>query len=396
MYSKKMYEYGSQKSVIREIFAYGQEKKRELGEDAVFDFSLGNPSIPAPDSVKKAIMDILEHANPVDIHGYTAAQGDVSARKALADSVNRRFSITVGPDNFYLTCGAAASLCCLIRALTNPGDEWIVFAPYFPEYKCFVEAAEGIVKEVPPRMEDFQIDLSAFENTLSEKTKAVIVNSPNNPSGVVYSEETIKEMTAILKKKEEEYGHPIFLVADEPYREIVYDGVEVPYLPEYYHNTLVAYSYSKSLSLPGERIGYILVPDEVTESKAVYSAVCGAGRSMGFVCAPSLFQQVISRCVDEVGDIEAYKRNRDLLYGAFIKMGYQCVKPEGAFYLFVKTLEEDAEAFCKKAREKYNLLLVPSDSFGCKGYMRVSYCVSYDMIERSLPLFEKLKKDYEE
>lgn len=396
MYSKKMYQYGSQKSVIREIFAYGQEKKRELGEDAVFDFSLGNPSIPAPDSVKKAIIDILENTNPIEVHGYTAAQGDLDTRKVLADSVNRRFSITVGPDNFYLTCGAAASLCCIIRAITNPGDEWIVFAPYFPEYKCFVEAAEGVVKEVPPRMKDFQIDFAAFESALSAKTKAVIVNSPNNPSGAVYSAETIKKMTTILKNKEKEYGHPIFLVADEPYREIVYDGMEVPYLPEYYDNTLVAYSYSKSLSLPGERIGYILVPDAVTESKAIYSAVCGAGRSMGFVCAPSLFQQVLARCVDEVGDIEAYKKNRDLLYGELTRMGYECVKPDGAFYLFVKTLEEDADAFCKKAREKYNLLLVPSDSFGCKGYMRVSYCVSYEMIEKALPFFEKLKKDYEE
>lgn len=396
MYSKMMYQYGSQKSVIREIFAYGQEKRRELGEEAVFDFSLGNPSIPAPESVKKAIMDILENTNPVDVHGYTAAQGDLHTRKVLADSVNRRFNMTVGPDNFYLTCGAAASLCCIIRAITNPGDEWIVFAPYFPEYKCFVEAAEGVVKEVPPRMEDFQIDLEAFEAALSNKTKAVIVNSPNNPSGAVYSAQTIEKMTTILTNKEKEYGHPIFLVADEPYREIVYDGVEVPYLPEYYNDTLVAYSYSKSLSLPGERIGYILVPDAVTESKTIYSAVCGAGRAMGFVCAPSLFQQVIARCADEVGDIEAYKKNRDLLYGNLTQMGYECVKPDGAFYLFVKTLEEDADAFCKKAREKYNLLLVPGDSFGCKGYMRVSYCVSYEMIERAIPFFEKLKKDYEE
>lgn len=396
MYSEKMYQYGSQKSVIREIFAYGQEKKRELGEDAVFDFSLGNPSIPAPESVKKAILDILEQRNPIDVHGYTAAQGDYHTRKILADSVNRRFAMKVGPDNFYLTCGAAASLCCLIRAITNPGDEWIVLVPYFPEYKCFVEAADGVVKEVPPRVEDFQIDLSALESALSKKTKAIIVNSPNNPSGAVYSGETIEQMASILQKKEEEYGHPIYLIADEPYREIVYDGIEVPYLPKYYKDTLVAYSYSKSLSLPGERIGYILVPDQVTESKKIYSAICGAGRAMGFVCAPSLFQQVIARCVDEVGNIEAYKKNRDLLYGALIRMGYECVKPDGAFYLFVKTLEEDADAFCRKARETYNLLVVPGDSFGCPGYMRVSYCVSYEMIQKALPLFEKLKKDYEE
>jgi aspartate aminotransferase len=395
MYSKMMYGYGSQKSVIREIFAYGQEKKRELGEDAVFDFSLGNPSIPAPESVKEALLELLETESPIALHGYTAAQGDLQVRQTLADSVNRRFGMNVNADNFYMTCGAAASLCCTIRALTNPGDEWVVFAPYFPEYKCFVEAAAGVVKEVPPRYEDFQIDLPAFEKTLNEKTKAVIVNSPNNPSGAVYSEETIKQLTNILKDKEQEYGHPIFLVADEPYREIVYGEVEVPYLPKYYENTIVCYSYSKSLSLPGERIGYILVPDQVTESKAIYAAVCGAGRAQGFVCAPSLFQRVIEKCVDDVGDIQAYQENRDLLYGSLTEMGYDCVKPEGAFYLFVKTLEEDANAFCKKAREKYNLLLVPSDSFGCNGYMRVSYCVSYEMIERALPFFAQLKKDYE-
>lgn len=395
MYSEMMYQYGSQRSVIREIFAYGQEKIRELGPDAVFDFSLGNPSIPAPDSVKEAVFDILEQESPIAVHGYTAAQGDLQVRQNLADSVNRRFQITVGPDNFYLTCGAAASLCCAIRALTNPGDEWIVFAPYFPEYKCFVMAAAGVVKEVPPRLLDFQVDLAKFEETISEKTKAVIINSPNNPSGAVYSKETIEEMTDILKKKEKEYGHPIFLIADEPYREIVYGDVEVPYLPEYYEDTIVCYSYSKSLSLPGERIGYILVPDQVTESEKIYSAVCGAGRSMGYVCAPSLFQRVIGKCVDDIGDIEAYKKNRDLLYGSLTDMGYECVKPDGAFYLFVKTLEPDANEFCRKAREKYNLLLVPSDSFGCSGYMRVSYCVAYDMIERALPLFEQLKKDYE-
>lgn len=395
MYSKMMYGYGSQKSVIREIFAYGQEKVRELGPEAVFDFSLGNPSIPAPESVEQAIVEILKKEGPVAVHGYTAAQGDLQVRQTLADSVNRRFKVTVGADNFYLTCGAAASLCCTIRALTNPEDEWVVFAPYFPEYKCFVEAAFGVVKEVPPRLEDFQIDMEAFREALSEKTKAVIVNSPNNPSGAVYSEKTIKELTDILKEKEEEYGHPIFLVADEPYREIVYGDVKVPYLPEYYKDTIVCYSYSKSLSLPGERIGYILVPDQVTESKNIYAAICGAGRALGFVCAPSLFQRVIAKCVDDIGDIEAYKKNRDLLYGSLTDMGYECVKPEGAFYLFVKTLEPDADEFCKKAREKYNLLLVPSDSFGCTGYMRVSYCVSYEMIERALPLFEKLKKDYE-
>lgn len=395
MYSKMMYGYGSQKSVIREIFAYGQEKVRELGPEAVFDFSLGNPSIPAPESVEQAIVEILKKEGPVAVHGYTATQGDLQVRQTLADSVNRRFKVTVGADNFYLTCGAAASLCCTIRALTNPEDEWVVFAPYFPEYKCFVEAAFGVVKEVPPRLEDFQIDMEAFREALSEKTKAVIVNSPNNPSGAVYSEKTIKELTDILKEKEEEYGHPIFLVADEPYREIVYGDVKVPYLPEYYKDTIVCYSYSKSLSLPGERIGYILVPDQVTESKNIYAAICGAGRALGFVCAPSLFQRVIAKCVDDIGDIEAYKKNRDLLYGSLTDMGYECVKPEGAFYLFVKSLEPDADEFCKKAREKYNLLLVPSDSFGCTGYMRVSYCVSYEMIERALPLFEKLKKDYE-
>ena len=394
MYSEKMYQYGSQKSVIREIFAYGQKKIREEGPEAVYDFSLGNPSIPAPEKVTEELVKILTETDPVAVHGYTAAQGDLQLREKLAESVKERFGFETNAEEFYITCGAAASLCCVIRALTEPEDEWILFAPYFPEYKCFVEAAGGRVKTTAPEEKTFQINMEDFEKNITEKTKAVIINSPNNPSGVVYSVETIKKLAEILNRKEEEYGHPVFLIADEPYREIVYENVEVPYLPKYYQNTIVCYSYSKSLSLPGERIGYILIPGQVTEGRKIYSAVCGAGRSMGYVCAPSLFQKLLIRCMNETSDMEAYRENRNLLYGQLTSMGYECVKPQGAFYLFVKTPEPDADIFCKKAREKYNLLLVPGDSFGCPGYMRVSYCVSNEMIRRSLPFFEKVMEEY--
>ncbi len=391
MISEKCYQLGSRSSVIREIFAFGQKRKAEVGADKVYDFSLGNPSIPAPESVKRAILDLLDSGE--EIHAYTAAAGDASVRRVIARSLNRRFGEEFTENNIFMTCGAAASLNISIHALVNAGDEVIVFAPFFPEYRCWVEGVGAKLLVTPPRIPDFQIDFEAFQRALSPKTKAVIVNSPNNPSGVVYSEETIRRLADTLRRKSEEYGSPIYLITDEPYREIVYDGLKVPFVTRYYENTLVCYSYSKSLSLPGERIGYIAVPERVHESARVMAAIAGAARVLGYVCAPSLFQQVIARCVEDTGDINAYKRNRDLLYQGLTEAGYTCVMPQGAFYLFVKALEEDACAFSEKAK-KYDLLLVPGDDFGCPGYVRVAYCVAKKTIVDSMPAFQKLAREY--
>lgn len=387
-----MHQLGSNKSAIRELFAYGQMRAAQVGPDKVYDFSLGNPSVPAPAAVKEAILELLEEPSLV-VHGYTAAQGDAAVRKAIADSINRKHQVNCDPDLLYMTCGAAASLCCCIRAITDPGDEWILFAPFFPEYRPFVEAAGGKVVVSTPNMADFQIDFADLESKINENTKALIINSPNNPSGVIYSPEVVEKLAALLEQKSAEYGHPIYIVADEPYVEIVYGEDVVPYVPEYYANTFVCYSYSKSLSLPGERIGYIYVSERMADAKNIYAGICGAGRSMGYVCAPSLFQKVIAKCVDVLPDVAEYKKNRDLLYTSLSEYGFECIKPQGAFYLFVKTPWEDSEKFCAYARDNHDLLLVPSDSFGVKGYMRISYCVSYDMIQRSLPEFEKLAKE---
>lgn len=394
MISEKMYELGSKKSVIRELFEYGKQRAEVVGADQVFDFSIGNPNVPAPESVKKAIVDIVETMDASLVHGYTSAQGDAGARKAIADSLNERFGTAFLAEHLYLTAGAAASLSICLKALVCGGDEIIVFAPFFPEYRCFAEAAGAKLVVVKATAEDFQIDFKELEKCLSEKTKAVIVNTPNNPSGVVYSESTVKKLTELLKQKSKEYGKPVYLISDEPYREIVYDGVKVPFLTKYYSNTIVCYSYSKSLSLPGERIGYILVPEEVEESKKLYAAVCGAGRALGFVCAPSLMQRVLERCAAQTSDISIYEKNRELLYGGLKALGYECVKPQGAFYLFPKSLEPDACAFCERAK-KYDLLIVPGNDFGCPGHVRISYCVKTDMIERAMPAFERLKKEYE-
>ncbi|MCR3758421.1 pyridoxal phosphate-dependent aminotransferase [Clostridium felsineum] len=393
MVSEKMYELGSKRSVIRELFEFGKKRAEEVGAENVYDFSIGNPNVPAPEAVKKAILEILEEENPVDIHSYTSAQGDLKVRNTLAEDINKRFGTKFDGNNLYMTVGAAASIHICFSALADKGDEFITFAPYFPEYRCFVEAAGGKLVVVPAKIEDFQIDFGEFEKRLNEKTKAVIVNTPNNPSGVVYTEETIIKLTEILKAKSKEYNHPIYLISDEPYREIAYD-VEVPYLTKYYDNTFVCYSYSKSLSLPGERIGYIVVPSEMEEAKKVYAAVCGAGRALGYVCAPSLFQKVVAKCIGVTADIEIYKKNRDLLYDGLIKLGYKCVKPEGAFYLFPEALEEDACAFSEKAK-KYDLLLVPGDDFGCPSHVRISYCVTTEQILRALPIFKKLKEEYD-
>ncbi len=394
MLNEQMYEYGSKSSVIRELFAYGLERKKIVGEDKVYDFSIGNPSIPAPAEVKEALLELLEEPAEA-LHGYSPAAGDPEVRKTLADSVNRKFGTRYTADNFYMTVGAAASLSIIVKALTRPGDEYITFAPFFPEYAVWVETADAKLVVTPADTADFQIDFEAFEKLLSPKTKGIILNSPNNPSGVVYSEETIQRLSELLAKKQKEYGTSIYLITDEPYREIVYDGMEVPFVPNYYKNTLVCYSYSKSLSLPGERIGYIIVPDEADDGKKVMAAVAGAGRALGYVCAPVLFQKAIARCVDVPCDVSAYKKNRDLLYHGLTDLGYECVRPQGAFYLFVKSPEPDAKAFSERAK-KYDVLVVPGDSFGCTGYVRVSYCVSEQTIKDALPVFAEIMKEYQE
>ena len=359
----------------------------------MFDFSIGNPNVPAPEAVRQAIL--AEAAgDPVTLHGYTSAQGAADVRGALADNLNKRFGTDYTGDSLYLTAGAAAALSCAFKAIVCEDDEIVVFAPYFPEYKMFIESGAGAkCVIVPPSIADFQIDFDAFAARLNEHTKAVVVNSPNNPSGAVYSEQTIRQLAEMLREKENEYGHPIYLISDEPYREIVYDGTEVPFVPNFYEDTIVCYSYSKSLSLPGERIGYVLVPPAAADSKELYAAVCGAGRALGYVCAPSMFQRVAARCADQTSDIAVYQTNRDLLFNGLTSMGYRCVKPAGAFYLFPQTLEADDRAFSERAK-KYDLLVVPGADFGAPGHMRISYCVKTETIERALPLFEKLAKEY--
>ena len=394
MISKEMYELGSKRSAIRELFEYGKKQAEIVGAENVFDFSIGNPTVPAPECVKEAIMDLLETYRSSEIHGYTSAQGDANVRKGLADHMNDTYGTSLGADNFYMTCGAAASLTITLKALVaGPEDEVIIIAPYFPEYKVFIGNAGARVVEVAADTETFQIDLEKLERAITPKTKAIIINTPNNPSGVVYSEDTIKSISDLLKTKSEEHGNPIYLISDEPYREIVYDGIEVPFVPNYYGNTIVCYSYSKSLSLPGERIGYIMVPDGLVNAREVYAAVSGAGRSLGYVCAPSMFQKVILKCMGKTSDIDLYDANRKLLYEGLTEMGYNCVKPDGAFYLFVKALEDNSRNFAEEAK-KLNLLIVPADDFGCPGYVRVSYCVDPEMIKRSFGAFQKLYNAY--
>lgn len=392
--SEKMYELGSRRSAIRELFEYGKQRAAVVGSENVYDFSLGNPSIPAPECVNETIRELTEELNSVSLHGYTSAQGDVQTRQAIADYLNSVHGTSFRADNFYITMGAAASLSICFKALTaDREDEFIAIAPFFPEYEVFVGAAGAKFTVVPPDTENFQIDFAALRGLITEHTKGVIINSPNNPSGAVYSEDTIVRLAQLLTEKSKEFGTQIYIIADEPYREIVYDGVEVPYVTKYYKNTLVCYSYSKSLSLPGERIGYVLVPDEAFESRTLYAAVAGAGRALGYVCAPSLFQKMLVKCMGQTGDISAYKENRDLLYDGLTKLGYECFKPQGAFYMFVRALEEDADAFCERAKEE-DLLIVPATGFGCPGYVRISYCVDKDMISRSFGAFERLYRKY--
>ncbi len=393
MISEKMLALGKKSSVIREIFEYSKKRKAEIGEDKVFDFSLGNPSIPAPECVNETIKKLINEKDSVLLHGYTSAPGDLEVRKTLAENINRRFNFPAQASLIYMTCGAAASLTVTLKAIIEEGDEVILLAPYFPEYQVFCQNAGAVCKTVLGKGEQFEIDEESFSAAVNEKTRAVIVNSPNNPTGAVLSKKSIKTLSKILSDAEKKYNRSITIIADEPYRELVYGDTEVPYIPNYYDNTVVCYSYSKSLSLPGERIGYISVSPKIKNADDIFAAVCGAGRSMGYVCAPSLLQYTAAACDGATPDISAYDKNRSLLYNSLTEIGYSAVRPDGAFYLFVKSLEVDAAAFCERAK-KYELLLVPSDSFGVEGYVRIAYCVSYEQIEKSIPAFKSLFEEY--
>lgn len=393
MISEKNYGLGSARSAIRELFEYGKKQAAEIGAENVYDFSLGNPSVPSPKAVTDAFAEIIAECDPVAIHGYTSAQGSIEVRTAIANNIKRRFGFDAKPDNLYITCGAAAALCCSFRALAddNGESEIIAIAPYFPEYKVFTEGAGANFRVVAADMKAFQIRFDLLEETINANTVGVIINSPNNPSGVIYSKETIERLAELLEKKSKEYGHPIYIISDEPYRELVYTDAEVPYVPNIYKNTIVCYSYSKSLSLPGERLGYVFVPSTADFADKVYAAVAGAGRAYGYVCAPSLLQKVIAKCVDVMPDLTVYAENRRLLLENLTSMGYECAAPDGAFYLFLKAPNGDGNAFSEKAKAK-NVLVVSGQGFGVPEYVRISYCVDTDMIKRALPVFEELIK----
>lgn len=390
MIADKMKGMVANSSAIRAMFEEGTRMAAQYGAENVYDFSLGNPNVPAPASVKKAIVELLDEEDPVVLHGYTNSNsGYADVRQTVADSLNRRFGTSFAGKNIIMTVGAAGGLNVILKTLLNPGDEVITFAPYFGEYRSYTNNYDGVLVEISPDTETFQPKLDEFRAKITPKTKAVIVNTPNNPTGVVYSEETIKKMAAILEEKQKEYGTDIYLISDEPYRELVYDGVEVPWLTKYYANTIVGYSYSKSLSLPGERIGYLYVPDSAQDSAELYAAIAGAARAGGHVCAPSLWQKVIARCAGLRPDLAAYDRNRRILQSALTAMGYRMASPDGAFYLFIQAPGGDDVAFSEKAKAK-NLLVVPGTGFGCPGWFRICYCVSPEMIQRSLPAFQAL------
>ena len=391
MYNQTAYELGTHRSVIRDLFEYGRARAAVVGPENVYDYSLGNPSIPAPDYVNQSIRDILADTDTLAIHGYTTATGDWEARNAIARDLNDRYHAGATAEDFFLGCGAAPELVAVFRALTVPGAEILAIAPYFPEYKPFVEGAGATFKVVPADIPGFQIDLSKLEAMLTPATQAVIVNSPNNPSGTVYTEETLSVLGEILTAKGREFGHPIYIIADDPYRELTY-GCTAPFIPNIYPNTIVCYSYSKSLSLPGERIGYIYVPKQCADAEAVYAAICGAAREGGHVCAPSLWQKTIARCAHLRPDLDAYNKNRKALYENLTAYGYEMARPDGAFYLFIKAPGGDAVAFSEKAKQ-HDLLIVPGDGFGCPGYFRICYCVSFRQIQRSLPVFKALLEE---
>lgn len=396
MVNQEYYNLGTAPSIIRQLFAYGLEQAKIVGPENVFDYSLGNPSIPAPAKVNESIHKIVDETDSIKLHGYSTAPGFEEARAAVAKDLTARFHLDVKADELFFTCGAAPALISIIKALIVDADsEIMTIAPFFPEYRPFVEANGGKLVVVPADTAAFQIHLDEVEKRITAHTQAVIVNSPNNPSGVVYTEETLKGLAALLERKSAAYGHPIYIIADEPYRELVYDGVKVPFIPGLYRNTVVCYSYSKSLSLPGERIGYVYVPGFADDSAAVYAAVSGAARIMGHVCPPTLMQKVVTLCAGERPDLAAYDENRNLLYNSLREMGYVCAKPDGAFYLFVKAPNGDANAFSEKAKREHNLLVVPADGFGCPGFFRLSYCVSNAMIHRSLPAFRAMIESYQ-
>ena len=392
MIAEKMKPYVKNNSAIRMMFEEGNRLRAIYGADKVYDFSLGNPSVPAPECVKEAIIDLVNEVDPTVLHGYMSNAGFEDVRQTIAESLNRRFGTKFAAKNLIMTVGAASGLNVIFKTILNPEEEVIVFAPYFLEYGAYVRNFDGKLVEISPDTTTFQPNLEEFEQKITAKTRVVIVNTPHNPTGVVYSEETIKKLAAILEKKQKEFGSVIYLISDEPYRELAYDGVEVPYLTKYYDNTIVGYSYSKSLSLPGERIGYLVIPDEVTDSEDVKSAASVATRILGFVNAPSLMQRVVAKCVDAQVNLEAYDKNRKAIYEGLTKLGFECVKPEGAFYLFVKSPVEDETVFCEAAK-KHNILMVPASSFGCPGYVRIAYCVSYETIVNSLPHFAEVAKE---
>ncbi|HAX52143.1 pyridoxal phosphate-dependent aminotransferase [Muricomes intestini] len=394
MISKKMENMVANSSAIRAMFEEGNRLAVIYGADKVYDFSLGNPNVPAPQAVQDAVRQIFDEEDPVVLHGYTNSNaGYQDVRQAVAESLNSRFRTNFAARNITMTVGAAGGLNVILKSLLNPGDEVIVFAPYFGEYRSYADNYDGVLVEISPNTANFQPKLGEFETKITSRTKAVIVNTPNNPTGVVYSEDTIKKMAAIMEKKQEEYGTAIYLISDEPYRELAYDGVEVPYLTKYYTNTVIGYSYSKSLSLPGERIGYLVIPDEAADSDKLMDAANVATRILGFVNAPTLQQKVVKKCLDEKTDISYYNRNRETLYSGLKELGFECIKPEGAFYLFMKSPVENEKEFCASAK-KYNILIVPGSSFACPGYVRLAYCVSYETIVNSLPKFAELAAEY--
>ncbi len=394
MIAEKMQNMVKNSSAIRAMFEEGNRLAKIYGAENVFDFSLGNPNVPAPQAVKNAIIEILNEEDPVALHGYTNSNaGYEDVRQAVAESINEKFGTAFAARNIVMTVGAAGGLNVALKILLNPGDEVIVFAPYFGEYRSYTANFDGVLVAISPDTTNFQPKLDEFEAKITPKTKAVIVNTPNNPTGVVYSEETIKKLAAIMEAKQKEFGTEIYLISDEPYRELAYDGVEVPYLTKYYANTIVGYSFSKSLSLPGERIGYLVIPDEASDSGDLISAASVATRILGFVNAPTLQQKMVVRCLNEQTDISYYDRNRETLYNGLTECGFTCIKPEGAFYLFVKSPVENEKEFCEAAK-KYNILIVPGSSFGCPGYVRMAYCVAYETIVNSLPKFKELAKEY--
>ena len=394
MLNEKMRMLGAKRSVIRELFEYGKQRKAEIGAENVFDFSLGNPSVPAPEIVRERLVELLRETDPVKLHGYTSAQGDAGVRAAIAEYLNRVYGAGVTADCFYLTAGAAASLTVSLTAILNPGDEVILLAPFFPEYRVFVERTGATVVTVPCKLPTFQPDFDALEKAITPRTRAIIVNSPNNPTGAVLTEGSALRLSELLRSASVRYDEPIYLIADEPYRELVYGDVKVPYLTNYYDDTLVCYSFSKSVSLPGERIGYILVSPRAKRFTDLYHAVCGAGRALGFVCAPGLFQYLIPSVLGVTSDLSVYDTNRTLLYNGLTACGFEVAPPDGAFYLFVKALEADANAFCERAK-RFELLLVAGDDFGCPGYVRIAYCVTTEQIKRSLPAFRALAESYQ-